>query len=317
MGWSKPISQRQASAEHARRMDRLIDRGGAARLKKLYETAQAELERKLAKAIGNGSSPMTIQQHRALLIQLREGQMAIAARLGEALGHVTQDTQRDSLRGLISQVRGVEKHTTGGDITLPIEEAGRFAGVMDKKKTSLLALNKRSMLKYGHVLVRQMEQQLALSLAMQEPAHVSIDRIMAIADNEWWRAERIIRTEQSWTSNATQLDAVKEMASDFPDLFMRWVELVDDETLQPLDNRVGKDSIALHGQLAKPGGMFIFPPGNLDAGKWFQGKSWAHPPNRSNDRAVLQPWRPHWGGYGWTLVGGLKTVLLPTARPPR
>lgn len=307
---SRPLSLKQAGQAHGERLNRLLDRGGAARLKKLYDQAEAELQAKLSKAIGRGAAPLTIAQHRAMLLQVKQGMIDIANRLGAELGKATQDTQRDAMHGLIGDMRGVEKHTSGRDTIVPVEEASRFAGVVDRKKTSLLALNKRSMQAWGKHAVGKMEQQLALSLATNETGHEAIDRILKAVDMEWWRAERIARTEQAWAYNATQLDAVKSMQQDFPDMMMRWCELVDDWTLTKLDDRVGNDSVALHGQVAPAAGLFYFPKNPpLPVGDWFAGKSWAHPPNRPNDRAVLQPWRPHWGGFAWQIVNGRKVMV--------
>jgi hypothetical protein len=89
------------------------------------------------------------------------------------------------------------------------------------------------------------------------------------------------------------------------DLMMRWTEHVDDEDGEPLDNRVGEDSIYMHGQLARPGGIFRMPP-DADVHESLLEGAWFHPPNRANDRGVLAPWRSHWGIPGWELLGGRK-----------
>lgn len=305
---------KEASAEHIRRLDRLIDRGGAARLKKMYEQSLAELERKLAKALRGGAAKFTVQQHRTMIAQVRQGIMATAKDLGGGLSKATIETQKEALTGLIKDVRKLEKSLSGTTVVLPIEEASRFAGVIDKRRTSLMKLNKTSMARYGAGTVKAMEKQMSLSLSQGESGHAAIDRMMKTADIEWWRAERIVRTEQAWAYNATQMDGLTASAEDLPDMMLRWTELVDDGTLSPLDNRVGKDSIALHGQLVKPGDFFFMP-----AGPWpsLNGKSWQHPPNRPNDRAVLQPWRPAWGAYGYYLKGGTKVVAVPPPKKKR
>ncbi|MEE9592236.1 MAG: hypothetical protein V3W28_01495, partial [Thermoplasmata archaeon] len=134
------------------------------------------------------------------------------------------------------------------------------------------------------------------------------------ADVEWWQAERIARTEALWAANATHADGMRESARTLPDMMMRWTEYVDDATYRPLDDRVDDDSIALHGQVAPVGGVFRFPlsmptgapiPRRLQR---FIGKSWAHPPNRPNDRSSLSPVRPHWGVSGWQWVNGRRVA---------
>jgi hypothetical protein len=88
-------------------------------------------------------------------------------------------------------------------------------------------------------------------------------------------------------------------------LMQRWTELVDDATGRPLDNRVAADSLAMHGQVAPPGGSFLMPA----AGGALAGQSWTHPPNRPNDRAVLTPWMPTWGVPAWQFRNGRRVNL--------
>jgi hypothetical protein len=50
--------------------------------------------------------------------------------------------------------------------------------------------------------------------------------------------------------NETRVEEAKALPGlGMPGVLMRWTEHVNDMTRQPLDKRVGKDSIALHGQL--------------------------------------------------------------------
>jgi hypothetical protein len=71
---------------------------------------------------------------------------------------------------------------------------------------------------------------------------------------------------------------------------------------------VADDSLALHGQVAHPGGYFTMPI-DPDVEERFWGKRWMFPPNRPNDRAVLSPWRPGWGIPAWEFKGGRRVNL--------
>jgi hypothetical protein len=269
-----------------------------------------DLERKLAKAVGSGASPFTIQKHRALLAQVHQGLAHLGRNLGTALGQETVQTQEASARALISDIKKLEGKARGAPVQLPIEQASRFTGVIDKRKTSLLKMNKTSMAKYGASMVGKLEGALAQTLVQGESGFQAIDRLTNVMGGEWWRAERIVRTEQSWAYNATAMDGVADATKTFPDMMMRWCELVADVTLAPYDKRVGDDSIAMHGQLAKAGSMFQMPsvaPAGLKISPSLLGKSWANPPNRPNDRSVIQPWRPGWG-WAWEYIGGVKVV---------
>jgi len=321
------LTFQQASIEHITKLTRLINRGGVARVKKVYDQAQAELERKLARSIGSGSSPFTIHQHRALLAQVRQGQMHIARKMGVASSQATIDTQKDALGGLVGTIKRFEKKHGADAPILPLEEASKFAGVLDKRKTSLLKQNATSMAKYGAGVVQKMEGQLSLSLATGETAFEAMDRVAATADTEFWRAERIVRTEQAWAFNATIRDGIAATAEAVGgDLYMRWTEMVDDDSLEPLDDRVSADSIALHGQVARPGEQFTMPSSarGLEIRNRFGrsrvdpdmiGQGWDHPPNRPNDRSSVLPWRPGWDAPGWRCVGGVKVpVKAPRQR---
>lgn len=313
------LKYQDAAAEHVRRLDRLIDRGGVARLRKMYDEAQADLEKKLARAVGRGSAPFTVHQYRAMFAQIRAGQVRIAARMGDELGRVTEETQREVLSGLVRQIKRLEAAHDLDAPTLPIEEASKFAGVIDKRRTSLLSQSAKSMAKYGARVVGEIEQNLALALVSGDTTGEAIERVGKTADVEFWRAERIVRTEQSWAAHATIIDGMKESSRALGDMYLRWTELVS-ESGKPLDNRVGADSVAMHGQVALPGDEFTMPDsarsvvietryGTSRVSDDLIGQSWAHPPCRPNGRETIVPWRPGWGGKGWRVVGGSKVPV--------
>jgi len=304
---------RKISEEQTRRLNRLIDRGGVKRLQKLYDRAQADLATKLSRRFGRNSATFTTSQMQMFQGLLRQGQLMLAAELGGALAAATEETKADALHGMIRDFKTLERKYTGIATTLPIEEAARFEGILGANRSLIRQHSNDLMGKAAIRTIRKVERELALSLATGETVGNAIDRVQKVTGKEWWQAERIVRTEQAWAFNATHAEAIAESAQELPDIMMRWTELVSDSTGAPLDNRVGTDSIAMHGQLAPPGGEFTMPnKADVSASLW--GKKWAHPPNRPNDRATLQPWRPHWGIPGWVLRGGRRRNL---AQPKR
>lgn len=317
------LAYEQAAREHIDSLNRLIDRGGVARLKKLYSDAQAQLEKKLAQSVGRGMAPFTSHQYRVLLAQVRQGQMQIANRLGAESERVTVETQTDALRGITRQIKRLEAVHGAQATTLPIEEVARFAGVIDKHKASLMQQNVNSMRRYGSSLVTKMQDQLAMHLATGSSTHEAIESLSKTADVEWYRAERIVRTEQSWAAHLTIADGIRSSREALGvELEMRWTELVSDDG-SPLDDRVGADSVALHGQVTPPGGMFTMPAsarsiviqnryGESRVDPSMIGRTWSHPPNRPNDRSTVVPWKPGWSP-GWRVVGGSRVAV----RPPR
>lgn len=312
-----------ASREHLASLNRMIDRGGVARLRKLYADAQAQLEKKLARSVGRGMEPFTAHQYRVLLAQVQQGQMQIAHRLGAESERVTVETQTDALRGITRQIKRLEAAHGATSTTLPIEEVARFAGIIDKHKASLLQQNVTSMKRYGASLVTKMQNQLAMALATGASNHEAIEALAKTADVEWYRAERIVRTEQSWAAHLSIAEGIKSSREALGvELEMRWTELVSEDG-HPLDDRVGADSVAMHGQVTPPGGMFTMPAsarlvvihnryGESRVDPNMIGQSWGHPPNRPNDRSTVVPWKPGWSP-GWRVVGGAKVSV----RAPR
>jgi hypothetical protein len=296
----------EAARAHADKLNNLIDRGSVPRLRKVYQQAVSELEGKLATALKSGSAPFSIQQHRSLLAQARTGLVQLSRSMTSKLGEETAGQQEAAARALIIDVKRLEKKATGAVVQLPIEQAARFAGVVDKRKTSLLKHHQKLMSKTASASILKIEGALAQSLVQGETGYAAVSRVVDAVGGEWWRSERIVRTESAWAYNATHVDAAKDAVKTFPDLMMRWSEQVSDVTLLPLDNRTGDDSRAMHGQLARPGGLFMMqtvPPPGLKVSLGLLGQSWDHPPNRPHDRATLTPWRPGWG-WAWELVNG-------------
>jgi hypothetical protein len=130
-----------------------------------------------------------------------------------------------------------------------------------------------------------------------------------LMDGQAWRLDRLVRTEASYGYNLAQAAALQAFPRDGDALVWgRWTERVDDASGAPLDKRVALDSLVLHGQVTRPGGVFTMPDDHRTP-TGMAGKTWAHPPNRPNDRAVLLPWMRDWGVPGWILQSGRRIDL--------
>lgn len=294
---------------HRRTLDRLMDKRSVKGLKTLYDRSQTELARKMTAAVASGrKDTMTVFQMTQLKAQVREGQARTAAAMANGMKPVLRDTAADAIRQASNTITKLEREFTGADLVLPLEEAATFEGLIAGRSSSLVRANAASFARYGTTLTKQMEQELALSLMTGETPMDAIDRVMDVASNEWWQAERIVRTETAFAFNASHADAIEEASSELPDLFQRWTEYVDDATGQPLDERVGQDSLVLHGQVVKAGGQFVMPnDARVSSKVW--GQRYDHPPNRPNDRAVLLPWRPGWPAPAYAWRDGRKVTL--------
>ncbi len=289
---------------HRTRLERISERRGVASMKKLYDKAQSEMARKLAvtaKKLSGDS--FTAHAQKVVMGQLEDGQMYIMSQMAGELDVHAREAQEESLRALSTDVKRLENYYTGAAPPLAIDEAARFAGVIDARKTSLLRQHRESMANYGANIVAKVEEQLSLSVLQAETPYAAIDRVLEVTDGEWWQAERIVRTETSFATNAAKADGIGEVVEELPDMFMMWVEHCDDDG-EPLDDRVGVDSQAMHQQIVVPGGLFIMPPTTRDGAEVpdsLVDMQWAFPPNRPNDRSILAPFRPHWGaGWRWS-----------------
>jgi hypothetical protein len=294
---------------HRETLDRVMDRRGVKSLRKLYDRSQQELVRKLDRTIKSGKKDtMTALQMHQMLVQVREGQARIAASMANGLKPVLRDTQSDAIRQAAGTIRRLEKLFTGAEVSLPIEEAALFADIQGKRMPSLIRANAASFQRYGSTVTSKIEEQLALSLMTGETPYDAMERVEETADTEFWRAERIVRTETAYAFNASHADSIAAAAEELPDLYQRWSEHVDDTTGQPLDDRVAEDSLVLHGQVTKPGQMFVMPPDPRVSPKMWN-QQYENPPNRPNDRAVLLPWRPDWGVAGWSWRNGQRVNI--------
>jgi hypothetical protein len=284
-------------------LTKLVNAAGVGPVKRLYQQMLRDLEKKL-KASASGTFDF-VQLH-GMMAQVRLGLAQAQREIGSAVSEGAARVGIQAARNSLDNAARMEKHFKGAVVSLPVMEIGRLRGLVEGQTPSVMRVHDRTMRRYGMRLTGRIETELAASLTAAESQTQAVDRVMRVAGNEWWQAERIVRTEMSFASNAVARAANDEMADELDgDMWSQWSEHVTDDGV-PLDDRVGVDSEALHGQVAPPGGMFVQPPssrrGALVSGS-LVGQSWACPPNRPNDRSVLTPWRASWGIPGWVWDG--------------
>lgn len=309
-----PDSYRAIVREQQRQLAKLIEREGIGPVFRMYQNMLDEVKRKLAR-VASGS--FSSAQLRGMLAQIKIGLTAILREMSGQLGDAAFKIGMATARAQLEDVARLEAQFSGALVQLPVLETARLRGLVQGQTSSLLSFHQTSLARYGSHLVGRMETALGAALATGESSHEAIDRIMKVGDLEWWRAERIVRTELSYAAQASNRTAIQEQSKELGgDLWMRWNEHVSDSGA-PLDDRVGDDSIAMHGQVAPPGGRFTQPPSTPSGepvSKSLAGESWEHPPNRPNDRSVLTPWRAHWGIPGWIWQGRRVPVTEAMAR---
>lgn len=301
--------------ESRRRLARVVERGGVAQVRDFYTRALQEIEAKLGH-VGKSSDRFTAHQLRLFKAQIMSGQVQLAKQLRSHVHEVGRAARTDALRGLIGNIKRLEARYTGAEVVLPIEEASRFEGVLGKRESLLRLRNEQSAAVMMVRNVEGAESALSLSLVTGETLGEATERVMDVMDEQWWQAERVVRTETMTAFSATQADGVRAAAEELPDLMLRWCEHIDDATGKPLDDRVDPDSIVMHGQVAPAGGVFSFPDDFADyvdakaAKRIERFRGWTGlPVLRPNGREALQPWRPHWGVPAWQWVDGRRVEL--------
>jgi uncharacterized protein with gpF-like domain len=310
-----PIPYRRTLEAHRGRLDRLIDKRSIVGLRRVYRDAQASLVAKLSK-VGRHADTFTAHQHRAMLLQARQGVKLMQKRMAGEMGQVSIEAASEGLHSLASEVSALEREFTGADIALPIDEAGRFQGIISGQRESMLRLHEESLANYGAAAVRKIEDQLTTSLMTGETMGDAMDRLVDVLDGNEYKAEEIARTETAFAFNAASAAGIAECADELPGLMMRWTEYVDEETGEALDDRVAEDSLSMHGQVVAPGGRFVMPrtlPDGTELSKrshHLLGRTWEYPPNRPNDRSTIVPWRKEWSDLpGWQWKNGRRVEL--------
>ena len=301
-----------------RTLERLTRERGVRPMQKLIESAAAEMQRKVSRLAPDDETFTAVQQ-RAILAQYRMMLLDMQPRMTRVLGEVSREAQIESVRSMVKTLSLAELEFEGVTTPLPLTQAARMAGIIDKDRASLLRQHDVSVRTYGIDSITQAERYLGQAFATQRSYSETVAGLFDMVDQSRYRAERIVRTETSFAWSAAHASALDEASDIVPGLFRRWVEYVDDFTGAPLDGRVANDSLVLHGQvcftptgatmearstfLVGGTGGFEMPRDNrVNAKLW--GKRYAHPPNRPNDRSRIVGWKVDWPVSAYMVVNG-------------
>ncbi len=301
-----------------RTLERLTRERGVKPMTKLIEAAAADMERKVAR-LAKGDETFTAVQQRAILAQYRMMLVDLQPRMTRVLGEASREAQIESIRSTVKTMALAELEFEGVTTPLPLDQAARMAGIIDRDRASLLRQHDVSVRTYGTDSIAAAERHLALSFATQRSYSETVAGLFDMVDQSRYRAERIVRTETSWAWNSSHSSALDEASEIIPGLFRRWVEYVDDFTGAPLDGRVANDSLVLHGQVCftptnatmearstllvgGTGGFEMPRDPRVNAKLW--GKRYAHPPNRPNDRSRVVGWKVDWPVPAYMVVNG-------------
>lgn len=240
---------------------------------------------------------------------LRRFHGQISVGVHEAIGNVQRAMHASSRETLEASIRSLSTFLgkTHGEAG-PLDDDAVYRQLTSARRSHIDALREQAVARLRPAIITRVWERVQ---QMAASGKYTIGELVEAAgeefDRQWWQVERTARTETSYAFNVGQAEGVRELAKHYPGMMQRWTELVDDLTGRPLDNRVGQDSLAMHGQVAPPNGQFTMP--NDPRGGSMIGMSWSHPPNRPNDRAVLTPWMRGWSVPAWQYRSGRRVSL--------
>jgi hypothetical protein len=281
--------------------DRVLDRTAMKPVAREYERETGKVVSDLGKLfrgrLGERLHPETLSHTAGWLVGRLKG---VAHQVGLVLSQTTRAILTAGYRATSEIVSFVQEAASPLD---DIRQMYRVVSGRSREMELLRASSARGML--GDVNATLIDR---MSRFPVDEMSIS-DLVSAVGEtlgSEEWKLARLVRTETSYAYNNAQDDAVSALSGEgeFRHVFKRWTEHVDDFTGRPMDGRVGRDSIALHGQVARPGGTF-YPPLHYPGAPG----TWQQPPNRPNDRAVLTPWLREWGVPGWMMQAGSRLDL--------
>lgn len=223
---------------------------------------QGALERRL-KALA--PERYTTQEVRVLLTQVRAVVELLGVEFGKRMGNELRNIGEVAAKigrdGLVDQVAAWAGKFQGSVRRIaPAEVAG------DLLDEGLLEYYESSKETYGLETIARMRGVLTKSVLEGKTVAQASEALTAAIDLPDWRAERIVRTEQSFASHRRQIEDAKALD----------LGLVK-QLVTTFDDRTGDDSKFVDGQVRE-----LDEPFSDNLGHVYQ-----HPPNRPNDRETV------------------------------
>ncbi len=283
---------RQVMDLHRAQLQGVIEVRGVRRMRKIYEEARADLQAKLGSLtrVGGGAT-FTAQHYRMMLVQVNQALAEFAPKFHRHLNENGELAAKLGANQVIAEVQKFEKAFTGQTPVLQTAQIGVLRRIYRDTEPSLLVRHAKSMALYGRPVVEAIHKQMALSLAQGETIDQTVERVAGtsgIFARERYRAERIVRTEGSFSANVIRLHTMRELQKEVPTLKKKLIET--------FDSRTGDDSKELHGQVREVNGLFHYTPKAGEKGY----PDFAHSPGRPNDRSVTIPWSGGWENTAMT-----------------
>lgn len=277
---------------HRAQLAGIIEVRGVGRLRGIYSAARTELEDRLAGLKREGKGTTFAATHLQLVLAqvveaLRNFETPFREHLHETgrLAGVVAPRQVAQMIGRVETARGAMTPV------IAAEQAAVVRGVYPSIAPTLLQRYRESAKRYGPQALLAIRDGLARSLVQGEAVDQAVDRLTKASgtfDGQRWRAERIVRTETSYSFGvAAQRSLVQLQARAVPKLMKRLVAT--------RDNREGEDSKELDGQTVPVDQPFVWVVKNSKGEPTGKIVYYLHPPNRPGDRECVIPWQAAWG----------------------
>ena len=286
------IAVREESARMRKTSDRLLDKQGILPVKEVFDAGVAGVQTQLRRAYrgrlaGEVSPQIRREITQFLVAQIRSLSNEISAIMLRSI-HTTIDESLGAVSRFLFRMFG--KPT-------PVDDPVVAARITRACRGKIAFLRKEAARALSESLVDGLNSALQIRGRTGDTIGSFLEAIETEFEASWWLVARTIRTETSRAFNMVQGAVLEEVSREIKGLMARWTELVDDVTELPMDADVGDDSRILHGQVSNPLALkftCLTRYKEVEAPPSLANKSWPHPPNRPNDRAVLTPWHKDW-----------------------
>lgn len=275
---------------HRAQLQGLTELGSIRRLRALYEETRSSLEQSLATMAktGQGQS-FTAHHNRIILTQVTDALSQFQKEFGRQLPANAAKAATLAQKHVAGAIKMLERRFSGVEPVLQIEQAAVFQGIYRKFEPSLLDRYHRLTSNYPLETIRRIRKNLALSMLSNETVDQAVNRVAGangIFAGERWRAERIVRTENSYAYGISNQRMLGETAKEIPKLMKRLIST--------FDGREGDDAKEQHLQTVPWDGQFVWHKKTKGGG--VEVVYYTAPPSRPNDRAAMVPWRADYTG---------------------
>ena len=188
---------------HRRQLAAVVEVAGAGGARKVYEDARRDLRDKLAALVRAGRGETFGAHHlRVVMLQVADTIRRLEAGLEGSLKKTGRAAAELAPRHLVDLVEEGERIFGRVTPVIPHAQVALFRSLYRGDDPSLLDRYRSSVRLYGAPAISKIRDALAASLVRKESVDDAVDRVAGTSgtfEGQRWRAERIVRTELSYS----------------------------------------------------------------------------------------------------------------------